>query len=410
MGEHEGRHLEFGRLRPDARRVGVIVEDELQVWWSLSDLLEPHCLVHQYIRASGERGDLVAHERVAGNRNDAVRRLDPESDGGMDGLVTDLAGQHSHVASTPDLRRLVGKVEGNNVEREWITAVRVGSAHVEIVTPGVQHLAHKRFGGTGRNYDRKWWADLAAGHDPAGQDKVLQPGEVIAVMMRDEDCIDLGVRQAGAGKALDRRAARIELEPQTVNVDEHAGTGTLGGRDRAARSGERHGGGQRLPPSTPNSARRHPVGACRNGRRPISGRPGWERHHHRDRREDVADGDEGVRPLNTEKGGRVARRGNQGDDDCDAEAVRTVAEGVERGPGDPEPCGRHVGHPGGRPSGHRHADTGTGEEAQRYVAAPRLRRLGEREDETRIADGTRQAAGDEDPTVTDAVGPTTGVR
>ena len=35
MGEHEGRHLEFGRLRPDARRVGVIVEDELQVWWSL---------------------------------------------------------------------------------------------------------------------------------------------------------------------------------------------------------------------------------------------------------------------------------------------------------------------------------------------------------------------------------------
>ena len=36
-----------------------------------------------------------------------------------------------------------------------------------------------------------------------------------------------------------------------------------------------------------------------------------------------------------------------GDDDRDAEAVRTVAEGVERGPGDPEPGRRHVGHSGG---------------------------------------------------------------
>ena len=69
---------------------------------------------------------------------------------------------------------------------------------------------------------------LAAGHDPASQDEVLQTGEVIAVMVRDEDRIDLGVRQAGTGKALDRRAAGIELEPQTVDVDEHAGTSTLG--------------------------------------------------------------------------------------------------------------------------------------------------------------------------------------
>ena len=161
--------------------------------------------------------------------------------------MTDLAGQHSHVASTPDLRRLVGKVEGNNVEREWVLRF-AWAARTSRSAPGVQHLAHERLGGAGGNHDRKWWADLAAGHDPAGQDKVLQPGEVIAVMMRDEDCIDLGVRQAGAGKALDRRAARVELEPQTVNVDEHAGTGTVGVRDRAARSGDRHGGGHRLPP------------------------------------------------------------------------------------------------------------------------------------------------------------------
>ena len=166
----------------------------------------------------------------------------------MDGFVTDLAGQHSHVASTPDLGRLVGKIEGNNVEREWVAAVCVGSTYVEIVAPGVQHLPHERLGGAGGNHDRKWRADLAAGHDPAGQDEVLQTGEVIAVMVRDEDRIDLGVRQAGTGKALDRRAAGIELEPQTVDVDEHAGTGTLGVRDRATRSGDRHGGGHRLPP------------------------------------------------------------------------------------------------------------------------------------------------------------------
>ena len=67
-------------------------------------------------------------------------------------------------------------------------------------------------------------------------------------MVRDEDRIDLGVRQAGTGKALDRRAAGIELEPQTVDIDEHAGTSTLGVRDRATRSGDRHGGGHRLPP------------------------------------------------------------------------------------------------------------------------------------------------------------------
>ena len=67
-------------------------------------------------------------------------------------------------------------------------------------------------------------------------------------MVRDEDRIDLGVRQAGTGKALDRRAAGIELKPQTVDVNEHAGTGTLGIRDRATRSGNRHGGGHLLPP------------------------------------------------------------------------------------------------------------------------------------------------------------------
>lgn len=67
-------------------------------------------------------------------------------------------------------------------------------------------------------------------------------------MVRDEYRVDLGVRQAGTGKALDRRAAGIELEPQTVDIDEHAGTGTLGARDRAAHSGDRHGGGHRPPP------------------------------------------------------------------------------------------------------------------------------------------------------------------
>ena len=67
-------------------------------------------------------------------------------------------------------------------------------------------------------------------------------------MVRDEDRIDLGVRQAGTGKALDRRAAGIELEPQTVDIDEPAGTSTPGVRDRATRSGDRHGGGHRLPP------------------------------------------------------------------------------------------------------------------------------------------------------------------
>ena len=54
--------------------------------------------------------------------------------------------------------------------------------------------------------------------------------------------------RASTGKALDRRAAGIELEPQTVDVDEHAGTGTPGVRDRATRPGDRHGGGHRLPP------------------------------------------------------------------------------------------------------------------------------------------------------------------
>ena len=38
------------------------------------------------------------------------------------------------------------------------------------------------------------------------------------------------------------------IASKAVDVNEHAGTGTLGIRDRATRSGNRHGGGHRLPP------------------------------------------------------------------------------------------------------------------------------------------------------------------
>ena len=47
------------------------------------------------------------------------------------------------------------------------------------------------------------------------------------------------MREAGTDKAPDRRAAGIKLEPQTVDIDEHAGTGTPGVSARITRSGNR---------------------------------------------------------------------------------------------------------------------------------------------------------------------------
>ena len=276
MGKYQSGHAKFLRLRPDQRRVGVIVKHEVQVVRPSPDEVEAHRLVNQHIGALSQNRHLPTHQGVSTDGHDAVRRLDPVAHGRRHRLMTHRTCYHPGFPVRPDFDQAITNLEGPHFVAGMGTPIGVFAPDSQIMFPGVQHPFQKVGRMSRRRQDRKRRRLIKPVHYPAGHHQVVQTADMITVVMRDEHRIKINRRHTQGSQAHGGGPTRVELQCGFIGPNQHPRPRPIRRRNRHPRSRDRHRCRHDLHP-TPQSWRDPvPFEKCHRGVLESGGTELWQ--------------------------------------------------------------------------------------------------------------------------------------
>ena len=191
--------------------------------------------MHEHVGPRGEGLDLGAHRRVAAHDDRPAGPVDAVGDGRQHRLVVHGHGGDGHLAGIATPRR------GRPARRRRPRRPSGGAAVAGVVDAdgdvvAATGRAHRRRSGPWgpRGDDR----GVVGTRDPARQHEVGQPDEVVGVVVGEQHGVDARQRHHRPGQPQDGAPPGVDLEADAVELDEGAGAGPLGVRDRHAGAGE----------------------------------------------------------------------------------------------------------------------------------------------------------------------------